>query len=98
MAQSYLEVAKLQLKSKAGTETVKSQKEAEQPETKPEPTFFAGGRYKVIKFLGEGGRKKVYLAHDETPDRDVSFALIKTEGLDEDARKRITREAQIMGP
>lgn len=30
-------------------------------------------------------------------DRDVAFALIKTEGLDEAARRRITREAQAMG-
>src|SRR3989304_5504044 len=29
--------------------------------------------------------------------RDVAFALIKTEGLDEQARARITREAQAMG-
>ena len=28
------------------------------------PTSFANGRYQVKKFLGEGGKKKVYLAHD----------------------------------
>src|SRR3990172_10650634 len=28
------------------------------------PTTFANGRYQVKKFLGEGGKKKVYLAHD----------------------------------
>jgi hypothetical protein len=48
----------------------------------PQPTSFAGGRYQVKKFLGEGGKKKVYLAHDNTLDRDVAFALIKTEKLD----------------
>ncbi|HEY41971.1 MAG TPA: protein kinase [Dehalococcoidia bacterium] len=63
----------------------------------PEPTSFAGGRYHVKKLLGEGGKKKVYLAHDNTLDRDVAFALIKTEKLDEEARTRITREAQAMG-
>jgi archaellum biogenesis ATPase FlaH len=47
--------------------------------------------------LGEGGKKKVYLAHDATLDRDVAFALIKTEKLDEVARTRITREVQAMG-
>ncbi len=26
------------------------------------PTAFAGGRYQVQRFLGEGGRKRVYLA------------------------------------
>jgi tetratricopeptide (TPR) repeat protein/archaellum biogenesis ATPase FlaH len=68
--------------------------------TKPpssQPTSFAGGRYKVKKFLGEGGKKKVYLAHDTVLDRDVAFALIKTEKLDEVARTRIIREAQAMG-
>jgi predicted ATPase len=61
------------------------------------PTSFAAGRYTVKKFLGEGGKKKVYLAHDTTLDRDVAFALIKTESLDEAARRRILREAQAMG-
>ncbi|MFQ6030094.1 MAG: serine/threonine-protein kinase PknK, partial [Dehalococcoidia bacterium] len=51
----------------------------------------------VKRFLGEGGKKKVYLAHDSLLDRDVAFALIKTEGLDEVSRTRITREAQAMG-
>ncbi len=61
------------------------------------PTSFAGGRYQVKKFLGEGGKKKVYLAHDTALDRDVAFALIKTEKLDESTRTRIKREAQAMG-
>ena len=59
----------------------------------PEPTSFAAGRYQVKKLLGEGGKKKVYLAHGNTLDRDVAFALIKTEKLDEEARIRIKREA-----
>src|SRR3990172_1136673 len=63
----------------------------------PVPTSFANGRYVVKKFLGEGGKKKVYLAHDTTLDRDVAFALIKTEKLDEAGRTRIKREAQAMG-
>jgi len=59
--------------------------------------FFVNGRYEVKRFLGEGGKKKVYLAHDTLLDRDVAFALIKTEGLDDVGRQRITREAQTMG-
>jgi len=38
-----------------------------------EPTSFAEGRYQVKKFLGEGGKKKVYLTHDAKLDRDVAF-------------------------
>jgi hypothetical protein len=70
------------------------------PSPKPslsQPISFAGGRYKVKKFLGEGGKKKVYLAHDTVLDRDVAFALIKTEKLDEVTRTRIKREARTMG-
>ena len=43
-----------------------------------QPTSFANGRYSVTKFLGEGGKKRVYLAQDTLLDRDVAFALIKT--------------------
>jgi len=66
--------------------------------TGPEfPTSFSGGRYLVKGLLGEGSRKRVYLAHDTTLDRDVAFALIKTDGLDDVSRSRISREAQAMG-
>ena len=47
-------------------------------------------------FLGEGGRKKVYLAHDTRLDRDVAVAMIKTDGLDADGLERVQREAQSM--
>ncbi len=60
------------------------------------PTSFAHGRYQVKKMLGEGGKKKVYLAHDTLLDRDIAIYLIKTEKLDETGRTRITREAQAM--
>src|SRR3989454_6419699 len=61
------------------------------------PATFAGGRYVVKGFLGEGGRKKVYLAHDTKLDRDVAVAVIKTEGLDAGGLVRVRREAQAMG-
>ena len=61
------------------------------------PSSFAGGRYQVQRFLGEGGRKRVYLAHDSKLDRDVAIAVIKTEGLDEAGLERVHREAQAMG-
>jgi hypothetical protein len=31
------------------------------------PASFAAGRYVVQRFLGEGGKKEVYLAHDTLP-------------------------------
>jgi tetratricopeptide (TPR) repeat protein len=69
----------------------------ETPRPSLEPTSFAGGRYQVKKFLGEGGKKKVYLVHDTLLDRDVAFALIKTEKLDDATRTRVSREARAMG-
>ena len=60
------------------------------------PTSFANGRYQIKELLGEGGRKRVYKAHDTVLDRDVALAVIKTEGLDPTSRARMTREAQAM--
>jgi tetratricopeptide (TPR) repeat protein len=77
------------------TETISQHVSAKRPF--PEPTSFCGGRYQVKKFLGEGGKKRVYMAHDTVLDRDIAFAQIKIEKLDEDARTRIKREAQAMG-
>ena len=67
------------------------------PSSRDMPGSFGNGRYEVQRFLGEGGKKRVYLALDTLLDREVAFALIKTEGLDDVARARITREAQAMG-
>src|SRR6266581_4188723 len=61
------------------------------------PQSFTDGRYQVKRFLGEGGRKRVYLAHDSKLDRDVAVAVIKTDGLDEAGLSRVKREAQAMG-
>jgi len=61
------------------------------------PASFTSGRYQVSKFLGEGGKKRVYQAHDTLLDREVAFALIKTEGFDQTSKERISREAQAMG-
>ncbi|HKP91019.1 MAG TPA: protein kinase [Thermoleophilaceae bacterium] len=60
------------------------------------PAEIAGGRYVVRGFLGEGGRKRVYLAHDTSLERDVAIALVKTEGLDDAARERVRAEARAM--
>jgi serine/threonine protein kinase/predicted nucleic acid-binding Zn ribbon protein len=67
------------------------------PTHPPLPASFVGGRYAVRSFLGEGGKKQVYLAHDTLLERDVAFSLIKTDGLDEVGVERIRREARVMG-
>ncbi len=70
---------------------------AAEPARQPSlPSAFAGGRYKVERFLGEGGRKRVFLAHDSRLERDVALALIKTEGLDQSGLDRVRFEAQAM--
>ena len=61
------------------------------------PTSLASGRYRIGRFLGEGAKKRVYLAHDALLDRDVALALLKTEGLDAAGIARVRREAQSMG-
>ncbi|MCI0777509.1 MAG: protein kinase, partial [Chloroflexi bacterium] len=61
------------------------------------PSSFANGRYEVKGFLGEGGKKRVYLARDTSLDRDVAVGVIKAEGLDAEGLTRAHREAQSMG-
>ena len=52
------------------TETTPAPAAATSPTLLPnQPTSFAGGRYEVKRFLGEGGKKKVYLAQDTLLDR-----------------------------
>ncbi|MDB4433452.1 serine/threonine protein kinase [bacterium] len=71
-----------------------------QPQREPElraPAAFASGRYAVQRFLGEGAKKRVYLARDTLLDREVAIAGLKTEGLDEAGVLRVRREAQAMG-
>ena len=63
---------------------------------RPQPASLADGRYRLDRFLGEGGSKIVYLARDTRLERDVAVALIKTEGIDEDGLIRAHREARAM--
>jgi double zinc ribbon protein/protein kinase-like protein len=61
------------------------------------PRSFGAGRYEVSRFLGEGGRKRVYQAYDRALDREVALATVKTEDLDAAGLERVRREAQAMG-
>jgi class 3 adenylate cyclase len=60
------------------------------------PEVAGGGRYEIRRLLGEGARKRVYLAHDTRLGRDVALAVVKTDGLDDTGRARIDREARAM--
>jgi hypothetical protein len=60
------------------------------------PRSFAEGRYEVIRCLGAGGMKRVYLARDDRLDRDVAIGLLHARGLDEVAPVRARREANAM--
>src|SRR5205823_10805532 len=66
------------------------------PDVPSVPESFGAGRYQMRRFLGEGGRKRVYQAFDTALHREVAIATIKTEGLDEAALERVRREAQAM--
>ena len=98
-AQLFLESANRNLGSAPDRQADESVEPTQRPlgTVRSDPTSFANDRYQVRRFLGEGGKKKVYLASDSTLDREVAFTLIKTEWLDETSRSRIQHEAQAMG-
>ena len=101
-AVAYLRSADRRLGAMAATGSIQAESTLPSPPTITvrqtiHPTSFANGRYQVKEFLGEGGKKKVYSAHDSTLDRDVALAVIKAEGLDDASRARVTREARAMG-
>src|SRR5690349_17761265 len=58
-----------------------------------DPQAFAAGRYRVLRFLGEGARKRVYLAEDTQLRREVAVAVCKSDGLEASALARARREA-----
>ena len=79
----------------AGTLTGATARAPQAPQTLP--TSLAAGRYEVSRFLGEGAKKRVYLARDTRLNREVAIADIKPEGLDPEGLLRIRREAEAMG-
>ena len=59
------------------------------------PTEIAG-RYRVRRFLGQGGRKRVYLSTDTTSGTEVALALYDTAGVGAAIQARARREAEAM--
>jgi class 3 adenylate cyclase len=66
------------------------------PEASAAPSSVAGGRFTVGRLLGEGSRKRVYLARDTRLERDVALAILKMDGLDDTGHDRLRREVQAM--
>jgi class 3 adenylate cyclase len=59
------------------------------------PTEIAG-RYRVRRFLGQGGRKRVYLSTDTATGDEVALALYDTEGVGAAIQARARREAEAV--
>lgn len=53
-----------------------------------------GGRYDIIKIIGEGGMSRVFLAHDAILNRDVAIKVLNYDfANEEDLKRRFQREA-----
>jgi serine/threonine-protein kinase len=65
----------------------------EDPQTLPEYV----GRYKIERFLGQGGMGRLYLAVDPVLGRQLAIKVIREEVADTDVRARFTQEARAAG-
>ena len=45
------------------------------------PSTIGAGRYRLLRLLGEGNRKEVYLSYDTQDDREVAVTLVKSQVL-----------------
>src|SRR4051794_11035125 len=82
-----------------GAELIAEQALAEAPPAEPLPADVPteiAGRYRVRRFLGQGGRKRVYLSDDTTTDTEVAVALFDTAGIGAAIQARARREAEAM--
>ena len=82
-----------------GAELDEAQIPADAPQAEPlpddVPTQIAG-RYRVRRFLGQGGRKRVYLSTDTANGAEVALALYDTAGVGAATQARARREAEAM--
>jgi len=60
------------------------------------PVSLGGDRFRVEGVLGEGIRKRVYLARDTVLDRDVAVAVVRADGLTAVERERVEREVRLL--
>ena len=61
-----------------------------------EPGYVFAGRYEIQRLLGEGDRKRTYLALDTKMDRLVAISFVKPEAVLEDP-EGTEREAKVLG-
>jgi class 3 adenylate cyclase len=80
----------------AGAEPAQASRPAAEALPSDVPSEIAAGRYRPRQFLGQGGRKRVYLADDAATDREVAVALFDTEGVGAAIQARARREAEAM--
>jgi eukaryotic-like serine/threonine-protein kinase len=57
---------------------------------------FSGTKYTFVKELARGGMGTVFLAEDTELNRQVAIKVLSTPELNEDLRRRMIREAQII--
>ncbi len=82
-----------------GTELIAAEAPAEVHAAEPLPADVPteiAGRYQVRGFLGQGGRKRVYLSTDTTSGAEVAVALYDTAGVGAGIQARARREADAM--
>src|SRR5436190_15894052 len=82
-----------------GTELITERAPAEAPAVEPLPADVPSeiaGRYRVRRFLGQGGRKRVYLSSDANSGAEVAVSLYDTAGVGAAIQARARREAEAM--
>ena len=62
----------------------------------PDAPAEIAGRYRVKEFLGQGGRKKVYLSDDTATGDEVAVALFDSAGVGAAIQARAAREVEAM--
>jgi protein kinase-like protein len=80
----------------AGLGVLRRRRSRAGPPDAPTAPVVSDGRFEIVRPLGEGAMKRVYLARDTLLNRDVALALLRTDEVDDSALERIRREAQAL--